>query len=242
MLDFGHIHITYITYKDFNVVFSISLGWEESQLVRGWQNCSEVWGAFRCGAPATFVPGDHLRTLPLGELSHQRGQPGDRRLRALLQRGKQRRDEQPFDRPKLQTWIFRAGRRRYHCRWAEAVFSSGKWGDAEPSLRPWCHRLSSCSAHVPGSRLLTPPGLSSSRSYATSTSFASWVEPLGYFLRHKGNQEASCCDGRNVLSLRIYLRILYECLLYHFFPFFFSTCLSVFGVVCPKPKLTHDEC
>lgn len=27
------------------------------------------------------------------------------------------------------------------------------------------------------------------------------------------------------------------------FPFFkLSTCLSVFGVVCPKPELTHDEC
>ncbi len=201
----------------------MSLGWEESQLVWGWQNCSEVWGAFRFSAPAAFVPGDHLWTFSLGELSHQRGQPRDGRLWTLLQRGKQWRDEQPFDQPKLQTWIFWAG--RHYCRrWAEAVVWSGKRRDAKPSppsLRPWCYPallhlrgLSPCPPCVPSSRLLTSPGLdtlSSGRSYATSTSFASWVEPLGYFLRRKGIRKASSCDGGNVLLLRIYLRILYEC-------------------------------
>lgn len=199
-----------------------SVGFDESQLVRGWQDRSEVWGAFRVSAPATFVSGDHLWTFSLGELSHQRGQPRDGRLWTLLQWRKQRRDEQP-NQPTLQTWIF-WDRPCYHCRWAEAVFWGGKWGDAEPfppSLCPWCcpallhpRGLSYRPPHIPGSRLVTSPGLDLSPP-ADAKPLLPLLPELSPLVVSWGemDQEASCCDGGNVLLLRIYLRILNECLL-----------------------------
>lgn len=56
--------------------------------------------------------------------------------------------------------------------------------------------------------------------------------------------KGSCYDGRT-LFLWTYLRTLCLWLLQHlisFFFFFFKFYLFVFGMVCPKPKLTHDEC
>lgn len=220
------------------ISFLISTVGGESQLVWGWKNRSEVWGAFRLSAPATFIPGDHLWTAPLRELSHQWGQPRDGRLWTLLQRRKQRGDEQPFDKPELQARVFWA-RRWCHCRWAEAVFWSGKRGRAE-SL--------SCPAHIAGGLLLTSLGphlLSNRRSHATSTSFASWVERLSYLLRHKGLGSRLLRWRRWAFASDLPQDFVWMFVITFYFHFVFlqlSTCLSVFGVVCPKPKLTHDEC
>lgn len=227
----------------------MSLGWEEGQLVWGWQNRSEVWGAFRISASATFIPGDHLWTASLGELSHQWGQPRDRRLWTLLQWRKQRRDEQSVDQPKLQTWIFWAGR-RHHCRWAEAVFPSGKWGESlPPSLRPWCYPpllhlrwLSSYPALVPSSQLLTSPGPALQQPkllHLYLVCFLFWAPrlfPEGIRKPAAAMEGMSICFGS---TSGFCMNVRYNIL----FPFFkLSTCLSVFGIVCPKPKLTHDEC
>lgn len=155
-----------LSYLNFPSV--VSLGREESQLVWARQNCSEVRRAFGFSTTASFLQGDHLWTLSLGELSHQRRQPRDRWLWTLLQRREQRRDEQPFEQSKLQTGIFWAGRHERR-RWAETVFPGGKWRSAEPSppsphfpCSPALlhHRgLSSSPADVPDSRLVTTPGL-----------------------------------------------------------------------------------
>lgn len=204
--------IPFLPYFNFNSV--ISLGWEESQLVWAWQNCSKVWRAFGFSATASFVQRDHLWTLSLGELSHQRWQPRDRGLWTLLQRRKQRRDEQPFDQSKLQTRIFWAGRHEPR-RWAETVFSGGKWRNAEPfppSLRSWCapallhHRgLSSSPADIPDSRLLTTPGLGLSPAAEAKP----LLPRLFFAVQGIGKQ---MLRWWNVLLLRIYLRTLYECL------------------------------
>lgn len=88
-------------FLNLNLILSSSSDRNQSQLVRSWQNCSEIRGASRLSALAAFTTRDHLWTSSLRELSHQWGQPRDRWLWTLLQRRKQRRDEQPVEQPKL---------------------------------------------------------------------------------------------------------------------------------------------
>lgn len=88
-------------FLNLNLILSSSSDRNQSQLVRSWQNCSEIRGASRLSALAAFITRDHLWTSSLRELSHQWGQPRDRWLWTLLQRRKQRRDEQPVEQPKL---------------------------------------------------------------------------------------------------------------------------------------------
>lgn len=95
----------------------------------------------------------------------------------------------------------------------------------------------------PAPNILWPA--SALRSHATSTSPLPEWEPLECLLRSEGSgmlllrkEDVCICFG---LTSGFCMNVCFK-LFFFFLEKQLSTCFPVFGIVCLKPKLTHDEC